>query len=501
VELLSAEHLASPSARPALRIAIAAAALAALAAGASGAAAADRALLAARDGLYPVAERAARAASPADPSAVQAAYDAARDLRESVRAAAPVSAGCRPLLRALSAYAGARVLQQEGVDRPSPADVAAGASRARAARGAVAAAGAACRGGGGGAPAQPLPMSPAPGEAFFGPVVARAPAGATEAALLIDGAEAARAPVAGGRARFDARAAPGPHTVAVAFFRGPEPAGRATSRGAVLLPAGARAAVPGSRADPALAAALARALRGGPRFAAAWSQDLRTGAAAGVNADAAFPAASTVKLGVLAGALARLGAAPERSAHAHDLRAMAAWSSNLAANRLVRAFGLPAAADGLRRLGARASTYPGDYIVGTELQPALPAGGAGARPPRVSARVTTARDLARMLFAIHATAAGGAAARRETGLTTHQARLALGWLLSSQQRGDNRGLLAGGAAPGAPIAQKNGWIRSARHAAAIVYDGRPRIVVMLTYDPGGVTLPAGRRIGGRLARA
>ena len=74
------------------------------------------------------------------------------------------------------------------------------------------------------------------------------------------------------------------------------------------------------------------------------------------------------------------GRRPERSAYAYDLRALAGWSSNLATNRLLRRFGVGAAADGLRRLDARRSTFPGEYIVGTELQPGLPAPGAGASP-------------------------------------------------------------------------------------------------------------------------
>ncbi len=221
-------------------------------------------------------------------------------------------------------------------------------------------------------------------------------------------------------------------------------------------------------------------------------QDLATGAVAGVNAGAPFPAASTVKLGLLAGALARLGARPERTPEAYDLRAMTTFSSNLATNRLLgRLGGAATAADGLRRLGAGASTFPGGYLVGFELG-----------PPPTSGRVTTAQDLGRMLFSLHAAAVGTPGAQRDTGLTVHQARLALGWLLASEQRGDNASLLAGGVAAGTPIAQKNGWLDDARHAAGIVYAPEgPRIAVLLTYDAGGVPIADARRIGGRVAAA
>ena len=59
----------------------------------AGAAAADVGGRAGRT-LYPVAERAA--AGPASPDGWQAAYDAARDLQEALRRAAPVSRGCAP---------------------------------------------------------------------------------------------------------------------------------------------------------------------------------------------------------------------------------------------------------------------------------------------------------------------------------------------------------------------------------------------------------------------
>ena len=290
---------------------------------------------------------------------------------------------------------------------------------------------------------------PSDGEAFFGAVVARAPRGADAAELVVDGVAAGRTGVTGGRARLIVTAPAGAHDIEVRFRAAGRDIGVARARGARLLPRSAIAATPGSRTSPSLSAALTRALAGGPRFRAAWVQDLTTGDTAGLNAGAAFPAASTVKLGLMAGALARLGARPETSAYADDLRAIAAWSSNLATNRILRRLGGTAtAAGGLRRLEARSSTFPGEYIVGTDLQPALPGAGTGSAPPAVSRRVTTARDLARMLYAVHASAVGAPGARARTGLTAHQSRLMLGWLLASEQRDDNASLLAGGA--GAP---------------------------------------------------
>lgn len=450
--------------------------------------------------LYRNAEAAAAGAGGSE--GTQGAYDAARDLQEALRRSAPVSAPCRPLLSALRSYAGGRVRQMEGIDRPSAADVAAGRRIALRSRSQVAAARPRCGGSGGGATAGTLPISPSAGEVFYGAVVARAPAGADAARIYDGGTPGPLVGVRGGRARFSVSWAPGLHDVRVVFLQGSRTLGSSQSRGAWLLRPSARRMAPGSRTDAGLAAELSRALAGGPRYRAAWIQDLRNGRTAGVNAGAAFPAASTVKLGLLAGVLARSGARPEASRYAYDLRAMTTWSSNLATNRLLRRFGgVPVATDGLRRLGARTSTFTGEYIVGTELQPNLPPAVASDAPPRVSARVTSAQDLARMLFAIHASALSPRA-RRESGLTVHQARLALGWLLSSQQRGDNASLLSGGVTAGTPLAQKNGWLRAARHAAGVVYaPGGPVIVVLLTYDGGGVGLARARAVGARVARA
>lgn len=459
----------------------------------------DAALVRAYDGAYRATEASSGRIGP--PEGTQVAYNAARDLQEGLRAAAPVSAECRRLLGALSRYASGRVLQAEGVDRPSAGDQSTGRARAERARSAISSARSSCRGRGGRSGGASAPViSPARGEAFFGVIVAKAPSRATSAVLYDGSVRAAETRIRGGRARFRVNWRQGAHNVRVVFRAGARTVGSVSSPGAWMLSPSHQRAVPGSRADRSLERSLTGALSGGPRYRAAWVQGVRSGRAAGVNAGALFPAASTVKLGLLAGVLARLGARPEESAYAYDLRAMAAWSSNLANNRLVQRFGNGAATDGLRRLGARVSTFTGEYIVGTELQPALPRASAVNAPPRTSQRVTSAQDLARMLLAFHASAVN-ANARGHTGLTAHQARLALGWLLASQQRGDNLGLFAGGVPSGAPIAQKNGWINSARLGAALIYGpSGPVIAVLATYDENGVSLGRAQATGARVAR-
>jgi beta-lactamase class A len=263
----------------------------------------------------------------------------------------------------------------------------------------------------------------------------------------------------------------------------------------VPLPASARIAARPPRPDATLASRLATATGGFPGAASAWIHDLRSGRAAGAGEDVRFPAASTVKLGVLVAALDRFGPRPERSPVAHDLAALAGWSSNVAANRLLRLLGrgderrgVAVVEDRLHRLGATASTYPGSYRAGT----------ARALLPPATGRVTTARDLGRILATLHAAAAGGRAARGRAGLTAYEARVALGLLLAGERSGDNAGILALPA--GLPAAQKHGWTSSTRHSAALLYPpAGPVVVVVLTYRPGLEAVEA-RMLGRRVAR-
>jgi beta-lactamase class A len=256
------------------------------------------------------------------------------------------------------------------------------------------------------------------------------------------------------------------------------------------LPPGSLRARAERGVDSALAARLAALGRGYGGWAAFWVHDLVTGRTAGWNSDAKFPAASTVKLGVLVAGL-RAWRRPELSADWYDLRQLTAWSSNLASNRLSARLGYGAVADGLRRLGMWSSTYPGPYRVGTARLDA-------PRPPPYNGwRATTAHDLGRALYAFQAAAAGNRYQQRRLGLSRSSARLGLELLLGSYQRGDNAGLVKPFLA-GEPVAQKNGWISDARLTAAIVYArSGPKIVVVLVHRPNlpyGEAQSLGRRV-------
>lgn len=256
-----------------------------------------------------------------------------------------------------------------------------------------------------------------------------------------------------------------------------------------------RRAAPERSRDVRASADFARLGHAFPGWAAIWSHDLVTGRTAGWNSDAQFPAASTVKLGVLLAAFRR--GPGFLSSVDYDLRAVTRWSSNLAANRLLTRLGGPPAVEAaLRRVGARRSTYPQGFRVGTAAQPL----DVQKAPPLVSGRVTTAHDLGRILYVLHAGALGNANALRRSGLDRARSAHALSLLLASEARGNNVGLLRPWL-PHTPIAQKNGWLHDARHTAAIVYfrDG-PKIIVVLTYAPN-LSLARAQNLGLRVVVA
>jgi hypothetical protein len=174
---------------------------------------------------------------------------------------------------------------------------------------------------------------------------------------------------------------------------------------------------------------------------------------------------------------------PERSRWWYDMRQIGFWSSNLAANRIAGGLGYGAVGEGLHRLGMSSSTYPGPYRATTAW-----------RPPGAHTRVTTARDLGRALYRLHAGAHGDARVLRLLGLTRRQAVAGLRVLASAQPAGDNAGLLQPWLGR-ATIVQKNGWLSDTRMTAAIIYKGgKATIVVVEVYRPG-VTYADAKKLG------
>jgi hypothetical protein len=306
-----------------------------------------------------------------------------------------------------------------------------------------------------------------------------------------------------GRASFRLRGRAGRRVrVSVRFLRGRRLVARAAADDVWLLPRGSRRARRPHGHDRRLAARLASLGARYDGWTGIWTHDLATGRTAGWNADASFPAASLVKLGVLVAALDRFGAEPRNATVAGDIRELAVRSSNLASNRLVVALGGSERAGAqiveatLHRLGAVSSTFTGFYRIDSAVRSDAP-----RPPPFLAYRRTTASDIGRVLFELHAAAAGNRLALRRARLSLHEARVAVGLLLGSDPGGENVGLFGRLLGPALPAAQKHGWTTSLRHSAAIVYTVRgPVIVVVLTYRPTIRPL-ASRSLAERVLRA
>jgi Beta-lactamase enzyme family len=342
--------------------------------------------------------------------------------------------------------------------------------------------------------------SPRPWEVFFGAVRAETPIGATDAVLFVGDRRVASRPVRQSQVTFDFHHPPGRYDLRIRFTRHGRFLRRDESRAVWLLPRSGRHAVRERSRDAGLSRRLEVLGRSYPGYAAFWVHDLASGRTAGWNSDASFPAASTVKLGVLVAALGRFGPRPERSSAWREIRDLAVWSSSLASNNLLvrlggsERAGARIAEQTMRRMGAVSSTFTGNYRLGTSVAADTP------RPlPFLTYRRTTAHDLGRMLFELHAAALGNGLSLHRTGLTRHQARVALGLLLSSAPTGLNLGLLRPALGDRIPMAQKQGWTTSIRHTAAIVYGaGGPKVVVLLTYR-SKIDAEASLRLGRRLA--
>jgi beta-lactamase class A len=446
-----------------------------------------------------------RYAGSSEPALVQARYEAAREVEDQL-ARHVASARCRSAYRALRSAARAHVTATEGVDRLLPAMRARGERAVRSARRRLALLLPRCSKGAWGRRVEyPAPLvEPLDGEAFFGLVRARAPAGARRMDVVWKSRVVVRRSVESGlvTARLR-RVKSGPGSLAVRFSTADgRLVGEQRADRTWLLPASARVRPARVRKDRALRGRLAEAASGFSGYAGIWVHDLTSGRTAAWNENARFPAASTVKLGVLAAALDRYGPRAERSPLVYDMQTIASWSSNLAANRLLKLVGRGDSTVGrsiveerLRHMGATRSTYPGEYRVGTSRSRT-----AQREPPFVSSRTTTARDLGRVLTSLHASATGNARAREQAQLSRHEARVGIAMLLRSLPRADNVGLFRPALPAGMPAAQKHAWISSARHSAAVVYTARgPLVVVVLTYRES-LTLSAAQQLARRVLR-
>jgi hypothetical protein len=270
------------------------------------------------------------------------------------------------------------------------------------------------------------------------------------------------------------------------------------------LPATAAAVAPPRSIDGAVQHSVAGLPAQTGVTSAAWIRDLSTGRTAAYNAGAHFPAASTIKLGILLGVLARDDADPLRSSAWSLERSLVLNSSNLAANQLLPRAGGPAAVDTLiQALGTTGTFTCCDYLLEPgeggrsakrEQRLPLPPATIADQPTFPCCKYTTAHDLGTLLVSLMLASTGHGPALR-LGITAREARVAL-WLLV---HADYAGLVRPFSA--FPVGHKAGWLPDIQHDAALVFTPRGTLVaVFMNYAPGGVSYPRVRDAAGTVVR-
>jgi beta-lactamase class A len=225
-------------------------------------------------------------------------------------------------------------------------------------------------------------------------------------------------------------------------------------------------------------------------------QHLVTGCGAAVNADAQFPAASTLKAAILVDAVRRGRAA----SLGPTLDRMIIDSDDRSANTALAALGGGSGDAGaaqvtqtLRDLGLGRSLVRRPFIIENARRP-LPI--ETTRSPSLYTNfISTPYELARLMVAVHRGALGrGGVARIGIGVSAARAEL-LARLLDVR---DATKLVAG-LPSGVPVAHKTGYTDEVRHDAGIVYlRSGPVAAAVMTWSPSGVA-GTGERFIARVA--
>ncbi len=314
---------------------------------------------------------------------------------------------------------------------------------------------------------------------------------------------------AGGRITARLRPPPGPRRVSVPVPVGVNPVrvraiGRGGSRWSATvrvraLPRSGRRAgrIPGF-VDRRLQRDVEALVAGTSATTGVYVQHLVTGCGAAVNADAQFPAASTLKAAILVEAVRR----GQAGALAATLDTMIIDSNDQAANTVLAALGGGSGDAGaarvtqtLRDLGLSRSLVRRPYIIENARRP-LPIE-TRASPPLYTNFISTPYELARLMVAIHRGAIGrGGVARIGIGERAARSEL-LARLLDVR---DTSKLVAG--LPSAvPVAHKTGYTDQVRHDAGIVYlRSGPVVASAMTYAGSGIA-GTGERFIARVATA
>jgi beta-lactamase class A len=357
-------------------------------------------------------------------------------------------------------------------------------------------------------PPPPLPPpaieQPAPRQVSYGTVSGRAAPGTRRIVVTVGGEVLAAKPLRGRRFALRVELPVGDLALRVTTIAASGSRSSAVVRDVFALPAAARPRRVAERNDPRLAAEL-RGLageRGGT--SAFYVQSLTTGAGAAWNAGARFPAASTLKLGIAAAALAAHPGVPAPGSYVGGLlRELITVSDDRAANALLTWLAGSTSAGGrrvdalMRSIGLVDSLMYGGYETRT-LSGGIPIR-VESRPSFGAGKYTTAADMAGLWRALWlASGDRGPLRRAQPGLTAAEARHLL-WLtahvrdlpkLDRQLRGR----------PGIAVLHKAGWNSAVRHdTGLVVWRGGVFVASVMTWGSGvGVSSDV---LAGRIAKA
>jgi beta-lactamase class A len=301
---------------------------------------------------------------------------------------------------------------------------------------------------------------------------------------VVDGRAGRARPVRKGPRRVSVALPRGTHAIRIVAF-GPGGVRSSRSRRVVVLPARGRRAgrVPGFL-DGVLQSRMTRLAGGLPAVGGIYVQHLVTGCGAAVNADAQFPAASTLKAATLIEAV-RQGRARQLGGL---LDQMIIPSDDRAANAVLARVGGGSEEVGgarvtetLHRLGLRRSLVRRGYIL--DARRPIPVT-ATSSPALFTNVVSTPYELARLMVAVHRGMIGRGGVGR-LGIGEAAARRELGTRLISVS---DRTKLAAGLPADVVLMHKTGFTTEVKHDAGIVYaPSGPIVVAVMTWNAGGVS--------------
>jgi beta-lactamase class A len=333
----------------------------------------------------------------------------------------------------------------------------------------------------------------------YGRIAVRLGAGTRRVEVQADGRITARRSVPPGPRRVSVPVPPGVMPVRVRAIGPGGARWSATIRVRALPPSARRAGRLPGFVDRRLQADVDRLVGGAGAIAGVYVQHLITGCGASHNADARFPAASTLKAAILVDAIRR-GRGREL---APLLDRMVIDSDDVAANRVLVALGRGSGEAGaasvtrtLGDLGLRRSLVRRPYIIEDARRP-LPIV-TTASPALFTNFITTPYELSRLMVAAHRGAIGrGGVARIGIGKAAARAEI-LARLLDVRDRGK----LVAGVPSRVPVAHKSGYTDEVAHDGGILYLRRgPVVATVMTWSAAGVSGASGARLIAGVAEA